>query len=53
MQISLILKLYSKELNKIGLFKIDINFHSEVSANIIIKIDKIKKRNNFSTAVKN
>ena len=33
-----------EELNKIGLFKIDINFHSEVSANIIIKIDKIKTK---------
>tara|TARA_Y200000002_G_C22497239_1_gene585561 strand:- start:78 stop:533 length:456 start_codon:yes stop_codon:yes gene_type:complete len=28
------------ELNKIGLFKVDINFHSEVKAVISIKIDK-------------
>ena len=28
------------ELNKIGEFKADINFHSEVKANIVIKIDK-------------
>ena len=30
------------ELNKIGLYKIEINFHPEVKANINIKIDKIK-----------
>jgi len=30
------------ELNKIGEFKADINFHSEVKANIVIKIDKIQ-----------
>ena len=29
------------DLNKIGLFKVDISFHSEVKANISIKIDKI------------
>ena len=29
-------------LNKIGNYKIDINFHSEVSAQISIKIDKIQ-----------
>ena len=28
------------ELNKIGLFKADINFHSDVKANISVKIDK-------------
>ena len=33
-----------EELNKIGLFKIDINFHSEVNANILIKIDKTKTK---------
>ena len=27
-------------LNKIGLFKADVNFHSEVKAQISIKIDK-------------
>ena len=27
-------------LNKIGIFKVEINFHSEVKANISIKIDK-------------
>ena len=36
------------ELNKIGIFKILINFHSEVKANISIKIDKFNQ-NNFST----
>ena len=30
------------DLNKIGIYKIDINFHSEVSAKISIKIDKIQ-----------
>jgi ribosomal protein L9 len=29
-------------LNKIGEYKVDINFHSEVSAQISIKIDKIQ-----------
>ena len=29
-------------LNKIGLFKAEINFHSEVKANISIKIDKVQ-----------
>ena len=33
-----------EELNKIGLFKVDIKFHSEVSANISIKIDKIQSK---------
>ena len=32
------------ELNKIGLFKLDINFHPEVKAIISIKIDKIKSK---------
>ena len=31
-----------EDLNKIGNYKIDINFHSEVSAQILIKIDKIQ-----------
>ena len=31
-----------EELNKIGIFKVEVNFHSEVKANISIKIDKIK-----------
>ena len=30
------------ELNKIGLYKVDLLFHSEVSAKISIKIDKIQ-----------
>ena len=30
------------DLNKIGSYKIDINFHTEVSAKITIKIDKIQ-----------
>ena len=32
------------ELNKIGIFKADINFHSEVKAKISIKIDKIQSK---------
>ena len=32
------------ELNKIGLFKIEISFHSEVKAHISIKIDKIQSK---------
>ena len=32
------------ELNKIGVFKAEINFHSEVKANITIKIDKIQSK---------
>ena len=31
-------------LNKIGSFKVNINFHSEVNANITIKIDKIQSK---------
>ena len=33
-----------EELNKIGIFKADINFHSEVKALISIKIDKIQSK---------
>ncbi len=32
------------DLNKIGEYKVDINFHSEVSAQILIKIDKIQSK---------
>ena len=32
------------ELNKIGTFKADINFHSEVKATISIKIDKVQAK---------
>ena len=32
------------ELNKIGIFKVEVNFHSEVKANITIKIDKIQAK---------
>ena len=32
------------DLNKIGVFKVDLNFHSEVKANISIKIDKIESK---------
>tara|TARA_B100000963_G_C22564264_1_gene642876 strand:- start:315 stop:770 length:456 start_codon:yes stop_codon:yes gene_type:complete len=32
------------ELNKIGLFKVEISFHSEVKANVTIKIDKIQSK---------
>ena len=31
-------------LNKIGLFKADVNFHSDVRAQISIKIDKIQSK---------
>ena len=31
-----------EDLNKIGLFKAEINLHPEVKANISVKIDKIK-----------
>ena len=33
-----------EELNKIGIFKVEVNFHSEVKAIISIKIDKIKSK---------
>ncbi len=33
-----------EELNKIGTFKVNLNFHSEVKANISIKIDKIQSK---------
>ena len=33
-----------EELNKIGLFKANINFHSEVQASISIKIEQIKSK---------
>ena len=32
------------ELNKIGLFTVDINFHSEVNASISVRIDKIQSK---------
>ena len=32
------------DLNKIGIFKASINFHSEVKASISIKIDKIQSK---------
>ena len=32
------------ELNKIGIFKVEVNFHSEVKAIISIKIDKIQSK---------
>ena len=32
------------ELNKIGVFKVDISFHAEVKAQITIKIDKIESK---------
>ena len=31
-----------EDLNRIGSYNVDINFHSEVTAQIIIKIDKIQ-----------
>ena len=33
-----------EELNKIGIYKLEINFHSEVKSNISIKIDKIQSK---------
>ena len=33
-----------EELNKIGTYSVDINFHSEVKATISIKIDKIQSK---------
>ncbi len=33
-----------EELNKIGIYKIEIRFHSEVKANISIKIDRIQSK---------
>jgi large subunit ribosomal protein L9 len=33
-----------EELNKIGTFKVDVKFHSEVNANISIKIDKAQSK---------
>ena len=32
------------ELNKVGIYKVDVNFHSEVKANISVKIDKIQAK---------
>ena len=32
------------DLNKIGVFKADVNFHTEVKAQISIKIDKIQSK---------
>ena len=33
-----------EELNKIGTFKVEINFHAEVKANISVKINKIQSK---------
>tara|TARA_B100000963_G_scaffold84265_1_gene71877 strand:- start:13800 stop:14255 length:456 start_codon:yes stop_codon:yes gene_type:complete len=33
-----------EDLNKLGTFQVDVNFHSEVKANIQIKIDRIKSK---------
>ena len=40
------------DLNKIGIFKVDINFHTEVAAQISIKIDKIQSSWLFHRRVK-
>ena len=40
----MILNVVKDELNKIGKFDIEINFHSEVNAKISLKIDKIKSK---------
>jgi len=34
--------IFKEEINKIGSFKINLRFHAEVSANILIKVDRIK-----------
>ena len=36
--------LWKNDLNKIGLFKAEINFHSDVRAQISIKVDKIEAK---------
>ncbi len=36
--------LIKEELNKIGIFKVDVKFHSEVNASVSIKIDKIQSK---------
>ena len=36
--------LLKEELNKVGLFKASVNFHSEVQATLSIKIDKIESK---------
>ena len=41
-----------EELNKIGVFKVNINFHAEVKAEIVIKIDKIKSKYLFHNVEK-
>ena len=33
-----------EEINKIGIFKVEINFHSEVKANISLKVDKVQSK---------
>ena len=33
-----------EELNKIGIYKVEINFHSEVNANISLEIGKIQNK---------
>ena len=33
-----------EELNKIGVYKVEINFHSEVKANISLEITKIQTK---------
>ena len=32
------------ELNKIGTYKVDINLHTEVKTNILVKIDKVESK---------
>ena len=39
-----ILQSIKDDLSKIGIFKVDINFHSEVKAHISIKIDKVQSK---------
>ena len=37
-------KRFLLQAKKIGIYKVDVNFHSEVKANISVKIDKIQAK---------
>ena len=43
-ELALLQLILKENLNKIGLFKVEINFHSEVKAQISVKIDKIESK---------
>ena len=40
-------QLLKDEINKIGLFNVELNFHTEVKATISIKIDKVQSKVTF------